>query len=187
MLSTPKSGYSAVPAGHDTGHYVLALSALSRSGYVPGHLKPVQLTPEVAAAKLGIGDLLISRSNTIELVGLAGIFSEDRTDVSFPDTMMLLKIDGQRVNAQYLEQYLLSRTGRRQLQAIAAGTSASMKKINRKGLASIQIPLPPLDIQRGIVNTLGECTARLAVIRAHIEICRRAKQALTEELLSYGN
>jgi hypothetical protein len=45
----------------------------------------VELTPEVEAAKLKKGDFLISRSNTFEFAGFAGIFDEEREDISFPD------------------------------------------------------------------------------------------------------
>ncbi|MCA9041632.1 MAG: restriction endonuclease subunit S, partial [Planctomycetaceae bacterium] len=71
---SPFSGYSPVPAPQETGHYVLTLSALSHDGYVPGWVKPVNLDHRSQATILRKGDLLISRSNTTELVGLTGIF-----------------------------------------------------------------------------------------------------------------
>ncbi len=40
--ASPQSGYSAVPSTHETGHYVLALSALTPRGYQEGELKSVE-------------------------------------------------------------------------------------------------------------------------------------------------
>jgi type I restriction enzyme S subunit len=181
MIGSPKSGYSAVSASRETGHFVLALSALSRSGYQAGHLKPVELTPEVEATRLNKGDFLISRSSTYELVGLVGIFDEEREDTSFPDTMMLIRLDESRVDKQFIEQFLLSKKGRLQIQRIAAGTSASMKKINRTGLASIVIPLPPLDVQRKIVEQLDACTKAIDAVKTKLNSCRELKKGLLKE------
>ena len=154
LVSSPESGFSAVRAGKDTGHHVLILSALTRQGYQRGHLKPVELVSEVRATVLQEGDFLISRSNTVDLVGLVGIFNESRSDVSFPDTMMRLRLDDSRVDVLFLEQVLLSKTGREQIRRIAAGTSGSMKKINRSGIASLRVPLPALNEQKRIVSLL---------------------------------
>ena len=81
LLGSPRNGCSAVEASSPTGHWVLALSALTKWGYRRGELKPVPKTQAMSAAVLERGDLLVSRSNTRDLVGLPGIFDEDRTDV----------------------------------------------------------------------------------------------------------
>lgn len=144
---SPESGFSPVPATRDTGVYVLALSALTRTGYATGFYKPVDLSAKVADTRLRKGDLLISRSNTIDLVGLIGIFSEDMDNISFPDTMMRLSINENMLTKKFLETYLLSTTGRQAIKRIAAGTSDSMKKINRIGLGKIILPIPPIEEQ----------------------------------------
>lgn len=146
-----ESGYSAPPNPDTADHWVLSLAALSEHGYIRGSIKPVAKTEKMIKASLKKGDLLISRSNTIEFVGFAGIFDEDRTDISFPDTMMRISVDTKRIIPEYLELVLLSRKGRTYMQKIASGTSNSMKKINKKTLAQFKFPLPSLDIQQKIV------------------------------------
>ena len=94
----------------------------------------------MSAAVLERGDLLVSRSNTRDLVGLPGIFDEDRTDVSWPDTMMRLRPDPDRLRPMFLERLLRAPVGRRQIRSFAAGTSASMKKINSTNLQRLVIP-----------------------------------------------
>lgn len=181
---SPQSGYSAVPAGQNTGHYVLALSALTMRGYQQGELKPVKLTPEIQAAKLTKGDLLISRSNTLELVGIAGIFNEERDDVSFPDTMMRLKIDESRINKVFLKRYLLSGLGRAQIRRISAGTSASMKKINRVGLGSIKIPLPEISSQGRLMDLLFRCDHSILTAETKLRHTKDLYSQLREQLTS---
>lgn len=152
LTEPPRNGCSATEASSPTGHWVLALSALTRWGYRRGELKPVEKTDGMAQRCLQRGDLLISRSNTRELVGLPGIFDENRSDVSWPDTMMRLTLNESRLRKRFLELFLRAPAGRKQVQSFAAGTSASMKKINGANVKKLSIPLPCTDIQDIIVS-----------------------------------
>ncbi|KNC06407.1 hypothetical protein AC791_17575 [Klebsiella sp. RIT-PI-d] len=140
MESQPESGYSPNEHWEDTGKYVLNLSCLSKSGFTKSRLKPVVDKDFVKNLVLSKGDFLISRANTFDLVGLCGIFNEQREDVIFPDTMWRLKFKPD-VNKELVLNYLLSPQGRCSIQRLAAGTSGSMKKINKKGFSSIKIPI----------------------------------------------
>ena len=170
LVESPRNGCSAVEASYPTGHWVLTLDALTRSGYQPGRIKQVQPTAAMLATALKPGDLLISRSNTRELVGLAGTFDEGRQDVSWPDTMMRLRLDNSILRTRFLELFLRSKNGRRQIQSFAAGTSASMKKINGNSLRRLVVLVPELDVQ----DAITERTDRL----------RRARQSIRGRLSS---
>ncbi|RLC85399.1 MAG: restriction endonuclease subunit S [Chloroflexi bacterium] len=150
---SPESGCSAPPRSNPTGHWVLALNALSHLGYTGGQLKPVDRTDKMVAALLHQGDLLISRSNTRERVGFVGIYNgESEGDVSFPDTMMRLNPREKVISNVFLEFVLQSTPLRRRIMSIAAGTSASMKKINRQNLLKIKVPVPPVAQQHRAVE-----------------------------------
>ena len=112
LLRSPESGCSAPPKDADTGYFVLGLAALSRDGYVSGDFKPVEPTSKMVAAKLSMGDMLISRSNTVDRVGFVGIFSDNRDDVSFPDTMMRLQPNPALVHPHFLEALLQTTSAR---------------------------------------------------------------------------
>ncbi|WOF76897.1 restriction endonuclease subunit S [Pseudomonas sp. FeN3W] len=124
------------------------------SGYVSGDFKPVEPTTKMLAAKLSKGDMLISRSNTVDRVGYVGIFSDERDDVSFPDTMMRLRPNPSLVFSGYLEALLQTTSAREFLMRIAAGTSASMKKINRANLLQMPLEIPSLDAQASALKKL---------------------------------
>lgn len=165
LMGSPDSGCSAPPRDADTGYFVLGLAALSRHGYVTGDFKPVEPTSKMVSAKLSKGDLLISRSNTPDRVGYVGIFDDERDDVSFPDTMMRLKPNPAAIDSIYLEAVLQTASAREFLMRIAAGTSASMKKINRANLLKMPFRLPDLAAQRAALEKLQDL--RTAVVLQH--------------------
>lgn len=166
LLRSPESGCSAPPKDADTGYFVLGLAALSRDGYVSGDFKPVEPTSKMVAAKLSKGDMLISRSNTVDRVGFVGIFSDNRDDVSFPDTMMRLRPNPALVHPDFLEALLQTTSAREYLMRIAAGTSASMKKINRANLLQMRLNVPDLDAQESALDALQEFKNAIATQKA---------------------
>ncbi|MFO0426433.1 MAG: restriction endonuclease subunit S [Planctomyces sp.] len=180
LTGSPESGCSAPPSSTNTGHFVLSLAALTKSGYVTGNLKMIPPTKEMLDCRLQRGDFLISRSNTQELVGLVGIFNENRNDVSFPDTMMRLPVDESIVDKRFLEIVLQSRAGRLHMMRTAAGTSSSMKKINRRSLRTFSVPTPSLEIQRQVVLSVGISKELHSAATEATTQTERLKAALTQ-------
>lgn len=178
LLESPRNGYSPTEASSPTGHWVLALSALTRWGYRAGELKPVEKTAPTMAAVLKQGDLLISRSNTRELVGLPAIFDEVRFDVSWPDTIMKLTPDESRLRRRFLELFLRTPQGRKQVQSFAAGTSASMKKINGTNVKKLQIPLPTAEVQDAIERLTDSFRIARGLTQKRISELSRVKRLL---------
>lgn len=179
LLESPRNGCSAPPASVPTGHWVLALSAISRWGYRHGEFKPVSRTQAMASAVIARGDLVISRSNTRQLVGLPAVFPEDRADVSYPDTMMRLVVDQSRVDVRYLEMCLRAPGCRRQIQSFAAGTSASMKKINGGNLRKVTVPLIPLARQKVVLKEIHHVARLIGETEARLVASRNFRIALT--------
>ena len=161
MTAAPRNGFSPVAASQPTGHWVLALSAISRWGYRPRQFKPVAPSAESTAALIRKGDLVVSRSNTRELVGLPMVFPEDRSDVSYPDTMMRISVDPEEVDVEFLELCLRSPNCRRQVQSYAAGTSSSMLKINGANVRKVGVPFIPMEDQLSILAKMSQFRAML--------------------------
>ena len=183
LTEAPRNGCSATGASTPTGHWVLALDALTKFGYRPGRLKPVRRTAEMLNSVVEPGDLLISRSNTRERVGLPGIFSEERCDVSWPDTMMRLRPDSSVARPHFLELFLRSAAGRRQIERFAAGTSASMKKINAHTIRQLSVALPSSDTQDAILRASdGVRSARDSAERRLRELKRMRSTMLSSVL-----
>ena len=183
LTDAPRNGCSAVEASTPTGHWVLALDALTKSGYRPGRLKPVQRTAAMLKFVLEPGDLLISRSNTRERVGLPGIFNEDRCDVSWPDTMMRLRPDTSVARPHFLELFFRSAAGRRQIESFAAGTSASMKKINAGTVRGLSIVLPSSDTQDAILRQVGGVMAACSSAERRLRTLKRLRSTVLSSAL----
>ena len=186
LVESPRNGCSAVEASHPTGHWVLTLDALTKSGYQPGRIKQVQPTAEMKAATLKPGDLLISRSNTRELVGLAGTFDEGRRDVSWPDTMMRLRPDDSILRTRFLEIFLRSTSGRRQIQSFAAGTSASMKKINGNSLRRLVVPAIEPEVQDAITERIDRLRRARESIRGRLSSVAQYRSTLLQSSSTCG-
>lgn len=184
ITSSPRNGYSAVAASAPTGHWVLALSAISKSGYRPNQFKPVEPSPETMGAIIKKGDLVVSRSNTRDLVGLPTVFPEDRDDVSYPDTMMRISVDPKEVSTEFLELCLRTPKCRRQVQSYAAGTSSSMLKINGANLRKVEVPIVDLETQISILSSVRKFTAMLRDAEKRFDAARSLQAWLANDAVT---
>ncbi|RUO32426.1 restriction endonuclease subunit S [Aliidiomarina soli] len=158
LTSTPESGFSPVETSKHTGKYVLNLNSLSKVGFRETTLKNITEEHFLKGKVCSTGDLFISRSNTSELVGLVGKYKSSRGvgDTIFPDTMWRLNVDERLIKKDFLMFYLMSPYGRRAIQSIAAGTSGSMKKINKDSFSKLKLPLPPIAVQESIISAFQQ-------------------------------
>ena len=97
---------------------------------------------------LEIGDLLISRSNTKELVGRVGLYKGIPEKVIYPDLMIRTRLDKEVLNPIFFEEYLRTDIMRESIQRVAHGTSGSMVKISQKNLMDLQLIIPPIELQQ---------------------------------------
>ena len=93
-------------------------------------------------------------------------------DTFMPDLIWRLRLDESRCHPDYLEQALASPLMRARVIATASGTSASMRKINKKGIATILLPLPGLEDQISYAETC------LSIQSLHAAL-KRESQALS--------
>lgn len=151
---SPEGGHTPKAVKVETGFFVLTLASLGRDGFVDGERKPCVGSEEHQKYILNKGDFLISRSNTVELVGRCGIVPRNMSDTSFGDLFLRITFEREKLLPAYAMYLLQSTFGIRFIRSIAAGTSGSMKKINRKNLADFLIPKVPVNKQLKVVNEL---------------------------------
>ncbi len=106
------------------------------------------------------GDLLLSRSNTAELVGATVFVEECRPRLLLSDKSLRL-VACESLDQRWLHGALSSPVARRQLSRMATGTSNSMRNVSQDKIESVIIPLPPLAEQKRIVV---EIEGRLSVL-----------------------
>ena len=120
------------------------------------------------------GDLLISRANTVDLIGAVVVVEEDHPNLILSDKILRLIPDVTRADGKYLMYAMRSRAARSHLEGRATGTSGSMRNISQDTIRRTPIPLPPLSEQKRIAEILDRAEA----LRAK----RRAALALLDEL-----
>lgn len=167
LLEKPRNGWSARSANDGTGVPVLSLGAITGFEYRPEQYK---LTSEPTSPDahywLRKGDLLITRSNTPELVGHAAIYDGTPAHCIYPDLMMRLPINQELADVRFVHRWLMSRPVRDYIKARAKGTSPTMKKISQ-GVV-MDIPFPSglnLTVQRRIVDYLDDLQSKAAGLK----------------------
>ncbi len=180
-----RNGYSPICASARTGTWILSLAAVTSEGFDPRGVKPAPLgDPQVEKALLVKGDIVVSRSNTPERVGLAGLFRGEPSPCAYPDLMMRVQV-GRSLSPEYLLYHLLSPHGRQYFARSARGSSRSMVKIDRSVLEEFEVPLPPTKAeQEAIAAVLSDMDAEIEALEAKLAKTRQLKQGMMHELLT---
>ena len=152
---------------------VLTLSSVKRGTFDPTAIKPAPFSARVPAGiEIADGDLLLTRSNTRELVGDVCVARDVRPRTVICDLIYRLVPDAMAFNSAFLMYQLLSRAGRNQIERDARGSSGTMPKITQKHIRSWQVLVPPLYEQQSIAAAIGEMVThtQLAASRMDHEI-----------------
>jgi type I restriction enzyme, S subunit len=119
------------------------------------------------------GDLLVSRANTLELVGASVVVEEIDYKIMLSDKVWRIHLID--TDKKYVHYYLKSSLGRKEIESRANGNQASMRNISQKAFQDIVIPIPPIEEQREIVRHIEDALATIDSIFTH-------KQAILAEL-----
>lgn len=180
-----RNGYSPVSPSSPTGGWLLSLGSLSDDGLTGENLKPAPLDdPRIVAAKLSYGDVLISRSNTPDRVGMVGIYKGQPHNCFFPDLMICLRFSEDIINADFGALWLRHLQASGYFKRAAAGTSASMVKINRRILSQIRIAVPSIGEQVAVVNRMSELQLTIGAAEDQLRAAVSMKAALMSDLLT---
>lgn len=160
------------PEDGETG--IVKVSAVTWGEFDEDESKTLHPGAEIDPAHLiRPGDFLISRANTIELVGAPVIVKKFRRRLVLSDKVLRLRIvDGLD---RWIELFLKSHSGRTQIEEYATGAQLSMRNISQANLRRIMIPLPPRDTMRAILARLEPSledlkTAEDALARANAQL-----------------
>lgn len=186
LLREPiKNGYSPNSPQEVSGKWVLTLGAVTHNGFNSLSKKPApQDDWRCAESLLKKGDLLVSRSNVRNRVGLAGVYEGIPENCSYPDLLMRVRVNESVVHVYWLEKWLLSGPGRAYMEREARGTSGSMVKIDRRILENLLVPLPSLGEQAEILKKVSSLNTAETLSLNYISELKKIKTVLMKELLT---
>jgi type I restriction enzyme S subunit len=159
------SGTNFPPDEHRFG--VLKVSAVGRDGFLPSESKQlIEQNSFVAAYQVKKGDLLITRANTPELVGMTCLVDQDYPYLMLSDKTLRLVLRDEYESGLIFEA-LNTVSIRQQIMALATGTGAAMKNISQEKLNNLIVRLPfdsqgnseviqQMRIARNAVSTLNQ-------------------------------
>lgn len=143
----------------------------------PGELKRARCVPQ-------LGKILISRANTIELVGASAIVNVYTPNLFLPDKLWQVNTrKDQPVNTIWLRSLLSSPRLRARISARATGTGAGMKNISQSAFLGIVVPVPTRSEQNRIAKILETWDRAIQSAELLLALKERRKRALMQQLL----
>jgi type I restriction enzyme S subunit len=140
---------------------------------------------ELQRVALRKGDLLFVRTNgSRELVGRCAIFEQESDDQTFGFASYLIRVrlDSTKMLPHFLAFFLNSTHGRIELNK-RRRTSAGQFNINSENLRSIKLPLPPLHVQKRLVETFREYSLGIAKLAREMEESNLDEEHLRDSIL----
>lgn len=130
---------------------ILKLSAATYGDYRPNENKALlDESLFVESAEVHAGDLLFTRKNTPELVGMAAYVQNTPPKLMMPDLIFRL-VANEKVNAVFLWQLINCKEFRPVIQAISGGSAKSMSNISKERLGKIKVICPPRELQDSLI------------------------------------
>ncbi len=108
---------------------------------------------------LKIGMLIVSRMNTPDLVGAAGLVTSAPTNLYLPDR--LWQISFLNANSTYVYYWTQSTMYRAFIKSVCSGTSSSMQNLSQDQFKSFIFPSPENEEQTKIANFLDNQTTKI--------------------------
>lgn len=156
-------GCSAAPSAIPTNLEVLKISAATRGEFAPSEKKFAPDLPRLREQfELRAGDLLLCRTNgTLAYVGMSALVPDDQPNLIFPDKLIRVRVETDKMRPDFLWLVLQTPPMRAQIEA-AARTAVGNYAIGGRDVWNLEFPLPPLEVQRALVERVTAARAGIA-------------------------
>lgn len=129
---------------------------------------------------LRVGDLVISRSGRI---GTTAIFNGYRKPVLPGAFLIRFRLNKNKVDPLFYRYFFNSKEGQELLHSVARG--AAQQNINITNVRRLPVPLPPLDKQSSIAETLSDFDDLIENNRRRIQLLEESAHLLYQEWFVY--
>jgi type I restriction enzyme S subunit len=165
---------------------VLKVSAVTYGFFDHQACKPLRNEKELRRAKCNprAGEIIISRSNTPNLVGASAYVKKDYPNRFLPDKLwQTVQKENVVTNMQWLAYFLSSPSTRFRLTSLATGTSNSMKNITKSELMTLPLLIPPFQEQKAIADLLSTWDEAIEKTERLIQTKEKQFQRLLNDLI----
>lgn len=184
----PRNGFSPKTNASEVGYPTLSIGAV-RDGKVDpnGNTKYAEISPsDLEKFRLNSGDILVVRGNGNKtLCGKAGIVSEVPEDCFYPDLLIRIAFDDNKILPAFTVEQWNDPLTHKKLLAFAK-SSNGIWKINGKDLRQHKLLVPDLDVQRKTVEQLSVIGTRENELSKHIEVLLGLQRQITNNIIKGG-
>lgn len=132
--------------------------------------------------RVNVGDFLISRANTLELLGMPVIVHKTTKNLMLSDKVLRLAMDD--LNKKWLNYYFRSPAGRLKIENGSSGNQESMRNIGQKSLMAITLNDPDLREKREIVRRVESLFSLAELVEKQFQDARKRTGRLTQSILN---
>ena len=125
--------------------------------------------------------IIISRMNTLALVGASAYVESDDSNIFLPDRLWAAK-PAPNANMRFIAYILGADRGRRALSELAAGSSGSMKNIAKPAVLELLISAPEPAEQKRIADCLSSLDDLITAQGQKIDALKTHKKGLMQQL-----
>ena len=162
---------------------VIKVSAISWDHFLEDQNKLYsEQSPEDITAKIKIGDFIISRANTSQLVGKSVVVKSLSKNLLLSDKTIWFEFS-KLILYDYLNLCNNSFYARAYYASKGTGSSPSMKNITRAHMNELVIPIPPQPEQKRIVVKVGELMALCNELEGQVKEGQEQNDLLLKQVL----
>ena len=148
---------------------ILKLSAATYGDYRPYENKALLDEKQfVESVEVHRGDLLFTRKNTPDLVGMAAYVFETPEKLMMPDLIFRL-VTNERMTPIFLWQLINNREFRPVIQGISGGSAKSMSNISKERLKNIEVICPLISEQKKLEGVLEQVDKSKVVVQKALD------------------
>ena len=182
LLELVQYGTSEKANTNNDGVVVIRMNNILDGELDLGNLKHLRLSKnEMGKLLLKDGDILFNRTNSKELVGKCAVFHA-KGEYVFASYLIRIRVDSSKANPDFLVYVVNSPIGRQQINALSRQI-IGQANINSVELRGLKIPLPPLAVQRQIMERVAAGREEIARERETADRLARDINAEVEALI----
>lgn len=132
--------------------------------------------------KLQSGDILVVRSNgSANLVGRFTYIDKLNKVTSYSGFTIRIRVKSDNINSKYLCYCLRTETVRNKITKDPKG--ANIKSLNQTMLSAIDVPLPPVEVQKEIIEKAEKLESDIAKIETELAAMDKKKEQILKKYL----